>query len=152
MKCDIDIDSHDGNRFRARHQKCFDNFVASYQRSVGNNLQLVMAKLNQGHSHSRAFHAHENDFLCFTMNGTQQVCTCRNQAVLKRAECCWQGSVLSIRLVSKGWVETNPSNICKHLYLTSAKAVSVVPRDKVKVDVCRENTDVKWVGFHPLVS
>jgi hypothetical protein len=26
-----------------------------------------------------------------------------------------------------GWVETTPSNICKHLYLTSAKAVGVVP-------------------------
>jgi hypothetical protein len=26
-----------------------------------------------------------------------------------------------------GWVETNPSNIWQHPYLTSAKAVSVVP-------------------------
>ncbi len=48
-----------------------------------------------------------------------------------------------------GWVETNPSNIRKHLYLTSAKAISIVPWGEV-TDVRRENTDVRWVGFHPL--
>jgi hypothetical protein len=30
-------------------------------------------------------------------------------------------------LVFSGWEETNPCNIRKHPYLTSAKAVSVVP-------------------------
>jgi hypothetical protein len=30
-------------------------------------------------------------------------------------------------VVSVGWEETNPSNICKHSYLTSAKAVSILP-------------------------
>ena len=48
-----------------------------------------------------------------------------------------------------GWVETNPSNIRKHLYLTSAKAISIVPWGEV-TDVRRENTDIRWVGFHPL--
>ncbi len=47
-------------------------------------------------------------------------------------------------------METNLSNIRKHLYLTSAKAVSVVPWGEV-MDVCRENTDVRWVGFHRLL-
>jgi hypothetical protein len=51
----------------------------------------------------------------------------------------------------KGWVETNPSNIHKHLYLTSAKAVSLVPCGEV-TDVRRENTDVRLVGFHPLLG
>ncbi len=50
-----------------------------------------------------------------------------------------------------GWVETNPSNICKHLYLTSSKAISTVPWGKVKTDVRTENTDVRWVGLHPLM-
>jgi hypothetical protein len=35
--------------------------------------------------------------------------------------------------------------------LTSVKAVSVVPSGGNKTDVCRENTDVRWVGFHPLI-
>jgi hypothetical protein len=48
--------------------------------------------------------------------------------------------------------ESNPSNICKHPYLTSAKAIGVVPSGEVKTDVCRENTDVRWVGFHPLTN
>ncbi len=34
--------------------------------------------------------------------------------------------------------------------LTSAKAISVVPSAGNKMDVCRENTDVRQVGFHPL--
>jgi hypothetical protein len=34
--------------------------------------------------------------------------------------------------------------------LTSVKAVSVVPLGGDKTDVSRENTDVRWVGFHPL--
>ncbi len=34
--------------------------------------------------------------------------------------------------------------------LTSVKAVSVVPSGGNKTDVRRENTDVRWVGFHPL--
>ncbi len=41
----------------------------------------------------------------------------------------------------------------KPTYLTSAtsvKAVSVVPSGSNKTDVHRENTDVRWVGFHPL--
>jgi hypothetical protein len=49
-----------------------------------------------------------------------------------------------------GWVETNPTNIRKHLYLTYAKAVSVVPLGEVKTDIRWENTDVSWIGFHPL--
>ncbi len=50
----------------------------------------------------------------------------------------------------RGWIETNLSNIGKNLYLTSTKAVSEVPWGEVKTDVHRENTDVRWVGFHPL--
>jgi hypothetical protein len=34
--------------------------------------------------------------------------------------------------------------------LTSVKAVSIVPSGSDKMDVRRENTDVRWVGFHPL--
>ncbi len=34
--------------------------------------------------------------------------------------------------------------------LTSVIAVSVVPSGGNLTDVCRENTDVGWVGFHPL--
>jgi len=34
--------------------------------------------------------------------------------------------------------------------LTSVKAVSVAPSGGNKMDVHRENTDVRWVGFHPL--
>jgi hypothetical protein len=34
--------------------------------------------------------------------------------------------------------------------LTSVKAVSIVPSGSDKTDVRRENTDVRWVGFHPL--
>jgi hypothetical protein len=37
----------------------------------------------------------------------------------------------------------------KNPYLTSAKAISVVLRGEI-TDVCRVNTDVRWVGFHPL--
>jgi len=40
----------------------------------------------------------------------------------------------------------------KPTYLTSAtaiKAISVVPSGGNKTDVRRENTDVRWVGFHP---
>ncbi len=36
--------------------------------------------------------------------------------------------------------------------LTSVKAFSIVPSGGDKMDVHRENTDVTWVGFHPLVS
>ncbi len=43
---------------------------------------------------------------------------------------------------------------CKPTYLTSvrtsAKAVSIVLWGKVKTDVHRENTDVRWVGLHLL--
>jgi hypothetical protein len=35
--------------------------------------------------------------------------------------------------------------------ITSVKAVSVVPSGGNKMDVRRENTDVRWVGFHPLL-
>ncbi len=34
--------------------------------------------------------------------------------------------------------------------LTSIKAVSIVPSGGDKTDVRRENTEVRWVGFHPL--
>ncbi len=34
--------------------------------------------------------------------------------------------------------------------LTSVKAVSIVPSGGDKMDVRSENTDVRWVGFHPL--
>ncbi len=37
-------------------------------------------------------------------------------------------------------------------FATSVKAVSVVPSGSDKMDVRRENTDVRWVGFHPLVK
>jgi hypothetical protein len=47
----------------------------------------------------------------------------------------------------------------KPTYLTSAtsisafvKAVGVVPSGNDKTDVRRENTDVRWVGFHPLYN
>ncbi len=36
--------------------------------------------------------------------------------------------------------------------LTSVNAFSVVLSGGDKTDVRRENTDVTWVGFHPLVS
>ncbi len=39
-------------------------------------------------------------------------------------------------------METNLSNIHKHLYLTSAKAVIIVPWSEVKTDVFGENTDI----------
>jgi hypothetical protein len=34
--------------------------------------------------------------------------------------------------------------------LTSIKAFSIVPSGNDKTDVRKENTDVRWVGFHPL--
>jgi hypothetical protein len=40
----------------------------------------------------------------------------------------------------------------KPIYLTSVKAVSVVPSGGDKTDVRRENTDVRWVGFRPHVQ
>ncbi len=49
-------------------------------------------------------------------------------------------------------VETNPSNICKHLYFPyghpflSPHGTTLTAFD---MDVCRENKDVRWVGFHP---
>jgi hypothetical protein len=46
-----------------------------------------------------------------------------------------------------GWKPTNLTsvfNIC-------INAVSVVPSGG-ETDVCRANTDVRWVGFHPLFS
>ncbi len=36
--------------------------------------------------------------------------------------------------------------------LTAVKVVSKVPSGSNKLDVCRENTDVRWVGFHPLLN
>jgi hypothetical protein len=43
----------------------------------------------------------------------------------------------------------------KPTYLTSVFSLqtshSIVPSGGDKTDVCRENTDVTWVGFHPLV-
>jgi len=36
--------------------------------------------------------------------------------------------------------------------LTSIKAVSVELSGSDKTDVRRENTDVRWVGFHPLAK
>ncbi len=36
--------------------------------------------------------------------------------------------------------------------LTSVKAVSVVPSGSDKMDVRRENTNVRWVGFLPLIT
>jgi hypothetical protein len=56
------------------------------------------------------------------------------------------------QLLKQWWVETNLSNICKHPYLTFAKAVNVIPQGEVKMDVRRENTVVRWVGFHPLMK
>jgi hypothetical protein len=47
-------------------------------------------------------------------------------------------------VMDQGWEETN--NILTSV-LTSAKAVSAVPSGGNKTDVCRENTDVRWVGF-----
>ncbi len=34
--------------------------------------------------------------------------------------------------------------------LTSLKAISIAPSGNDETDVRRENTDVRWVGFHPL--
>jgi hypothetical protein len=34
--------------------------------------------------------------------------------------------------------------------LTSVKAIIIVPSGDDKIDACRENMDVRWVGFHPL--
>jgi hypothetical protein len=36
--------------------------------------------------------------------------------------------------------------------LTSIKAVSIVPSGRDKTDVRRENTDIRWVGFHLLFT
>jgi hypothetical protein len=36
--------------------------------------------------------------------------------------------------------------------LTTVKAVSIVPSGGDKMDVRRENTDVRWVGFYPLLE
>jgi hypothetical protein len=36
--------------------------------------------------------------------------------------------------------------------LTAIKAVSIVPSGGNKTGVCREDTDVTWVGFHPLLN
>jgi hypothetical protein len=44
---------------------------------------------------------------------------------------------------------TSTTSVLKFV-LTSVKAVSVVPSGSDKMDVRRENTDVRWVGFHPL--
>ncbi len=34
--------------------------------------------------------------------------------------------------------------------LTSVKPVSIAPSGGDKMDIRRENTEVKWIGFHPL--
>ncbi len=59
---------------------------------------------------------------------------------------------LNIDFIVHQWVETNPSNIRKHpnfpyghLFL-SPHSNTLTALD---TDVCRENTDVRWVGFHP---
>jgi hypothetical protein len=51
---------------------------------------------------------------------------------------------------------SNQVMICKEggrkpTYLTSLKAISVVPSGGDRTDVRWENTDVRWVGVHPLV-
>jgi hypothetical protein len=39
-----------------------------------------------------------------------------------------------------------------NIHLTSVKAVSIVPSGSDKTDVRRENTNVRWVGFLPLIT
>jgi hypothetical protein len=50
------------------------------------------------------------------------------------------------------WVETNPSNISKHLYFPFGH-LFLLPHGTTltafDADVLRENTDVRWVAFHP---
>jgi len=51
------------------------------------------------------------------------------------------------------WVETNPSNINKHPYFPY-EHLFLLPYGTMltafDTDVHSENTDVRWVGFHPL--
>ena len=49
-----------------------------------------------------------------------------------------------------GWVETNQSNIRKHLYLTSVLMPSVYYHEARNTDVCTKNTDNRKVVFRPL--
>jgi hypothetical protein len=44
---------------------------------------------------------------------------------------------------------TSAKSVLKSV-LTSVKAVSIVPSGDDKTYVHKENTDVSWVGFHPL--
>ncbi len=48
------------------------------------------------------------------------------------------------------WVETNPSNICGHRFIIPPDGTTLTAFVDVNTDVCRENTDVRWVGFLPL--
>ncbi len=56
--------------------------------------------MNQVHPHFHPFLKDENQFLCCTMKGMRQVCSCWNQMAFKRAASCHQGSVSSIRLAN----------------------------------------------------
>jgi hypothetical protein len=50
------------------------------------------------------------------------------------------------------WVETNSSNISKHLYFPYRHPFLLphgITLTAFDTDVHRENTDVRWVGFHP---
>ncbi len=57
--------------------------------------------------------------------------------------------------MNKGWRKptylTSATSISTSI-LTSAKAISVAPSGGNKTVVHRENTDVRWVGFHPLLN
>ncbi len=55
------------------------------------------------------------------------------------------------KTLNKGW--RKPTHLTSATSVsTSEKAVSVVPSGSIKTDVHRENTDVRWVGFHPLLN
>jgi hypothetical protein len=51
-----------------------------------------------------------------------------------------------------GWEETNPSNIREHPYLTSVSMPSAWYHEGRNTNVCRVNTEVRLVGFHPLIK
>ncbi len=60
---------------------------------------------------------------------------------------------LDLYCLQIGWEETNLSRSTSATsVLTSVKDIRVVPSGGDKMDVRRENTDVRWVGFHSLLA
>ncbi len=90
--CNVDFDSLDDDKFGISIKKSSDDFVGGYQQLVGNKQWLVIAKMNQGHSHSRLFsRTSKTHFLCSNMSEMLQVYYCRNEPLYKQP-----------RLVDKG--------------------------------------------------